>query len=234
MKENLLILAALLGIGILVLRDLVTRQFRRKRARFIAAYRFPDLLVRRYAEDHPTLDAAQVRKVFEGLRQYFLACLCAQRESIARSVGMPSRAVDDAWHDFILMTREYQAFCAQAFGSYLHHTPEGLMGVSMRDALANTLHQFRRPPPGVAPWAPAGTVPLLFAMDRELGVPDGFQHDAESLVTLEWARQQLARERGTRTKAAFTLGAYGGGGGSCGGGCSASCGGGGCGGGGCG
>ncbi|APV48506.1 hypothetical protein BWI17_01670 [Betaproteobacteria bacterium GR16-43] len=250
MKERVFVLAILIGIGILVLRDLFLRLERGRRAKFIAAYRFPVALVRKYADTHPALDATQVRNVFEGLRQYFLACLAAQRGSIARSVGMPSRAVDDAWHEFILVTRDYQAFCRDAFGAYLHHTPENLMGVSMRDALANTLHQFREPPPGSTPWALVGTVPLLFAMDRELGLADGFHHDADSLDRLEWIRQQLAREHpvlhggghasvGSRSNAnsgcgggcgsgsgfGFWSGDGGGGGGADGGGCGGGCGG---------
>ena len=36
---------------------------------------------------------------------------------------MPSKAVDEAWHEMILMTREYTEFCERAFGRYLHHTP---------------------------------------------------------------------------------------------------------------
>jgi hypothetical protein len=35
----------------------------------------------------------------------------------------PSRRVDDLWHEFILFTREYHAFC-ERIGSYVHHVPE--------------------------------------------------------------------------------------------------------------
>ena len=226
------VLALVVVIFALVLLFSLSRhQDRRRRAAFIAAYRFPTALVRKYAEDHPALDAVQVRRVFEGLRQYFLACLAAQKGSIAPSVGMPSRAVDDAWHDFILMTREYQAFCRQAFGAYLHHTPDKQMGIPMRDALANTLHQFQRPLPGGVAWATAGAIPLLFAMDRELGLVDGFQHDAESLASLEAARQGLAGQgRDKGSAGGGGCGGSSGSGGCCSGGsCCGGCGGGGCG-----
>ena len=36
---------------------------------------------------------------------------------------MPSQIVDDAWHEFILFTREYEVFCEKAYGYFLHHTP---------------------------------------------------------------------------------------------------------------
>ena len=52
---------------------------------------------------------------------------------------MPSKAVDEAWHEMILMTREYTWFCQQAFGHYLHHSPESTLDVSMDELLAETI-----------------------------------------------------------------------------------------------
>ena len=40
-----------------------------------------------------------------------------------RHVSMPSQVADDLWHEFILYTRDYDAFCRRAFGGFLHHTP---------------------------------------------------------------------------------------------------------------
>jgi hypothetical protein len=31
--------------------------------------------------------------------------------------------VDEMWHNFILFTREYQRFCNEHFGAYIHHLP---------------------------------------------------------------------------------------------------------------
>ena len=31
------------------------------------------------------------------------------------------RLIDEMWHDFILMTKDYMNFCHQHFGYYLHH-----------------------------------------------------------------------------------------------------------------
>jgi hypothetical protein len=56
---------------------------------------------------------------------------------------MPSRAVDEAWHEFILDTRTYTSFCHAAFGRYLHHT-HGAMGTPMGDALAETVRAWDR------------------------------------------------------------------------------------------
>jgi len=40
-----------------------------------------------------------------------------------RGLGMLSPEVDDVWHAFILFTREYAAFCQDAFGTFIHHVP---------------------------------------------------------------------------------------------------------------
>ena len=40
-----------------------------------------------------------------------------------RHISMPSQVADDLWHEFILYTRDYDAFCRRAFGGFLHHTP---------------------------------------------------------------------------------------------------------------
>ena len=36
---------------------------------------------------------------------------------------MYSHRVDEAWHEFVLFTEEYVAFCKQFFGHYVHHSP---------------------------------------------------------------------------------------------------------------
>lgn len=166
------------------------------RAGFIQRYSFPAELRNRLQRD-TGLDLAQSGQILEGLRQYFLACLSAQRSRIAREVGMPSKAVDAAWHEFIVLTREYQRFCEKAFGRYLHHTPGAMMATPTSAALANTLHQFRQPALGPAQWAMLGTVPLLFAIDRELGFKDGHMYDESSIHQLEATRQMQIASTGT-------------------------------------
>jgi len=36
----------------------------------------------------------------------------------------PSLSVDLIWHEFILFTRVYVAFCEQRYGRYIHHNPD--------------------------------------------------------------------------------------------------------------
>lgn len=35
----------------------------------------------------------------------------------------PSAALDEGWHTFILFTRQYQEFCKNILGRFIHHTP---------------------------------------------------------------------------------------------------------------
>src|SRR5688572_16063928 len=89
---------------------------RLRRAEFIRTYTLPQGLFDKLREKRPRLDHKDCSLVARGLRQFFLAHL----NSGYKFVSMPSQVVDDLWHEFILYTREYQKFCAGAFGKFLH------------------------------------------------------------------------------------------------------------------
>src|SRR4051812_48993879 len=75
-----------------------------------------------------------------GLRQWLRCAGAALRDDVV--IGMPSHAVDEAWHGFILCTARYAAFCDAAYGRFLHHHPEGAGsggGGSMEEQLARTV-----------------------------------------------------------------------------------------------
>lgn len=66
----------------------------------------------------------QPRELVEtGLRQWLRCCGAAMRDD--QVIGMPSHAVDEAWHGLILCTTRYARFCDAAYGRFLHHFPEG-------------------------------------------------------------------------------------------------------------
>jgi hypothetical protein len=83
-----------------------------------------------------------------GLRQWLRCAGAALRDG--EVIGMPSRAVDEAWHGFILCTARYAAFCDAAYGRFLHHHPEGgapegaaAAAGSMTDQLSRTVIAWR-------------------------------------------------------------------------------------------
>ncbi len=191
---------------------------RTKRRRFIEQHEFSPTLRRKLRDELG--DSRQAELALGGLREWYLVCLEAKGEVL----GMPSRVVDVAWHEMILMTRSYHAFCRSAFGHYLHHHPEETSGESMGIQLARTLHVLDRRQTRAG--GTAAGLPFLFAIDAQAGLADGHLWTMEDVSGL----RRTVVERATPQYAFAGAGGCGGGGGDGGGG--GGCGGGGCGGGG--
>ena len=167
-----------------------------RRIAFIRSYVFPEELRASLAARHPEWPEARIDRVFEALREYFIACTLPHRHRIAHYVAMPSKAADEAWHEFLAMEREYRRFCDRAFGEFLRHVPRDKMDEPPERALANTLYLLRVRPIGLA--ATAAGFPLLFALDHELGLPEGNVYDAAALKRLEtFAAALRAARKGT-------------------------------------
>ena len=60
----------------------------------------------------------------------------------SRCILTPSRAIDDAWHEFILCTHSYSEFCTRYFGRMIHHHPGGKAQTN-RDQFQQTLAIYR-------------------------------------------------------------------------------------------
>jgi len=205
---------------------MVNNMRRKSRRRYIETYEFPKALQIKLQEELGDSRTAEV--ALDGLRGWYLAYLYADGQLI----GMPSHAVDEAWHEMILMTREYCRFCQQAFGHYLHHSPDSTLDVSMDEILAETIALVDK-----------HDLPMvLFSADTDARLEDGQHwHDSDLRRLRQIAegpekRRQRARRRSSSSTSDSSWGAgffgIGGDGGSSDGG--SSCGGGGCGGGGCG
>ena len=144
--------------------------------RFILAHTFPTFLRAKVLAAHPELSQAQLGDIERGLRQFFVASLQAG----GRFVAMPSKAVDALWHEFILHTRGYQAFCARAFGRMLHHTPAEALGPKATQG-SSQFAGLRRAwywsckEEGIDPRKP-DRLPLLFALDTTLAIAGGYHY----------------------------------------------------------
>jgi hypothetical protein len=183
-----------------------------RRRAYIEHYAIPIALRTKLREKFD--DDRQVQIAVEGLREWYLACLAARGEML----GMPSRAVDIAWHEMILMTREYHHFCHRAFGRYLHHTPDSAMDAPMSSSLARTLAIAESQSLTVA------GVPRLFAVDKELELEDGLLWQADDIERIRYRQDAPQNLLGGAAWHSTVWGGCAGDGGGCGGG---GCGGGG-------
>lgn len=144
----------------------------RQQLAFIENFEFHPALRKKVSDRYPHLSESQLTMVFRGLRTYFLICNMAKR----RIVAMPSQVVDVAWHEFILFTRTYQQFSRKALGRFLHHTPtEAMRSQTMAQEGIKRAWRLSCAKEQINPNTP-NKLPLLFAIDNELGIEDGFRY----------------------------------------------------------
>jgi len=165
----LLVVVAVLAVIVFVLWR---RQAWLARDQFIRGASFPQGLLERLAKRRPELSLKDRVLVSRALRQYFLV----YHHAGYRFVSMPSQAVDDLWHEFILYTKAYDEFCRKAFGRFFHHTPAVVLGP---DKQGNTglrrAWWYACKEENINPRNPT-RLPLLFAIDTKLGIADGFRY----------------------------------------------------------
>ncbi len=193
--------------------------------RAIREHPLPPYLHDKLRAAYPQIDAAQARAVERGLRQFFHASAMAR----GRFVAMPSKAVDAMWHEFILHTRAYEAFCRHAFGRILHHTPAEALAAEPKRADKN-FQGLRRAwvwscrDEGIDPRSPT-RLPTLFALDAALAIPGGYRYVPDCrLLGADRGDTHCATAIGCGSSCGSSCGGDAGGdgggdGGSCGGGC---------------
>lgn len=172
-----IVLALAIALAIIAL-TLLAHVRRSRREQFIRAYSYPPGLFDRLARRRPELEFKDIALVSRALRHFFLAHLKGGRQF----VSMPSQVADDLWHEFILYTKNYEAFCRQAFGTFLHHTPAVVLGSERtgNTGLRRTWWWCCREE-NIDPKRPS-RLPLLFALDAKLNIPDGFRYAADCTV----------------------------------------------------
>jgi hypothetical protein len=164
--------AALAVIATLLLLLIVLwRRWRRSiRADYIRSYTFPPALYAKLQKRRPELSLKDCQLVGRALRQFFLVYL----QGRCQYVSMPSQVVDDLWHELILYTRHYDAFCKKAFGGFLHHTPAVVLGNNRQNNTGlRRIWWLTCREENIDPRKPS-RLPLLFAIDKKLNIEDGF------------------------------------------------------------
>ncbi|HYZ68135.1 MAG TPA: hypothetical protein VE666_10090 [Mycobacterium sp.] len=124
-----------------------------------------------------------------GLRQWLRCCAAALRDG--QLIGMPSRAVDEAWHGLILCTARYQDFCTNAYGQFMHHHPVGGAPANSPAAAEPMDEQLRRT---VIAWelvAMPGEPCVLWDLDNRVGVENPWGIDPARVTEIEDAVSKL-------------------------------------------
>lgn len=164
--------AAIVGIPSFVVWR---RYLELRRERYIRDAPLPVGLLDRLAKRRPQLSLKERALVAHALRQFFIVYLRAR----GKFVSMPSQAVDDLWHEFILYTKAYREYCDHAFGRFFDHTPAVVLSADKRNnaGLRRTWwHACKEE--HIDPRHPS-RLPLLFAIDAKLGVADGFVYSPD-------------------------------------------------------
>jgi hypothetical protein len=196
---------------------------RARRENHIRTYMFPRGLFDKFRAARPGMELKDQQLVARALRQFFLAFHKGKYQRVA----MPSQVVDDLWHEFILFTRDYQLFCDIAFGRFLHHTPAVKLGDQKRDNEGlRRVWWFSCIEENINP-RKATRLPLLFAIDRKLGIANGYVYDlhcrrgpGESQCADSFTDSSFdGSTDGLGCSGGGDMGADGGGDGGCSGGC---------------
>ena len=146
-----------------------------RREAHIRSFLLPKGLYEAVRKHHPQLTPKEFQLVLQGLRQFFMAHLKSGR----MFVSMPSKVVDDTWHEFILYTEAYQTFCIKAFGQMLHHTPAVVLSERKQgNAGIRRTWKFACQEENIFSLAPS-RLPLLFALDSKLNIENGFVYEPD-------------------------------------------------------
>ena len=220
---------------------------RQKRLKALESHVFPERYQAEVMKRYPHLSTEHVNIAFEQLRFYFFICMLKKPTSVA----MPSRIVDVCWHIFLCDTRQYKHFCETVFGDFLHHEVWVEANLTVQNKLipdvvqkeqedlseelkAQQAHESRNQITAarIYQWAAefegkgqdslSTGVPLLFRIDEELAISDGFLHSRDVAEFLAKYNLKAAESEA----ASLDLAAAGSDGAACGdGGGSAACGG---------
>lgn len=160
---------------------------RAKALEAIRTYEFPVLVKNRVMSDN-TLSEEQFEHLARGMKQYFAICAYEIHSGTLKNkkILMPSRIVDELWHEFILSTRDYKKFCDTVFnGTFLHHLPAGTSDIGDESkALKHTYRTAEKIMEYGLDWTIKGVL-TLFALDSWLEITNGFIYGPDEIAHLK-------------------------------------------------
>lgn len=112
----------------------------------VASFTAPHV-VKRYADkNHLELEVAE-RHFKETLRFLYLC-------GVADFGCVPSLAIDECWHNFILFTRDYAKFCRDHFARFIHHAPQAHGNEANFERTLQLVKQLFRDEADMSIWKP--------------------------------------------------------------------------------
>ena len=63
------------------------------------------------------LSPTEAGELFEDTKRYLYLC------SVTGKALAPPFVIDKGWHEFLMYTKDYQEFCLNILGKFVHHTP---------------------------------------------------------------------------------------------------------------
>jgi hypothetical protein len=168
--QNKYIIFILLTIGIpAYIYSSYYKNRQKKQLQFIKNYTFHKRIQEKVKEHYPHLSDEEINKVIFALRDYFFIA----NRAYGKTIAMPSKVVDVAWHEFIIFTKEYEYFCKHAFDKFFHHTPtEPIANKKTIDESLKRTWKYACFKENIIPSSP-DKLPLLFAIDKFLKIKDG-------------------------------------------------------------
>ena len=162
-----LVLSALATHALARWADAVRERFNRENA-------LPQALKRKLRETFPHLGARDAELAERALRQFFIATL----RSRGQYTAVPTRAADVMWEVFAHHAQAYAAWCRTALGHVPDHSPVQVLGkkAHYNDGLRRTWY-WACCDESIDPRHPS-RLPLLFAIDAKLDIPDGLRYAA--------------------------------------------------------
>ncbi|RJQ14558.1 hypothetical protein C4553_00590 [Candidatus Parcubacteria bacterium] len=81
----------------------------------VMAFQHPGLIARLQVKLN--LNQEEAVSLFEDMKRFLFLCGAEDRPLA------PPELIDEAWHNFILFTKDYARFCQEQFGKFIHHLP---------------------------------------------------------------------------------------------------------------
>jgi len=88
-----------------------------------------EVIIRKFMQGYDVLES-EAELIFNDTLKWLYLCAVKIREKRANGtvdfmpfIETPIHIIDKMWHTFVLFTLEYDAFCRNYFGFFIHHSP---------------------------------------------------------------------------------------------------------------